>query len=68
VTTKFSSADTLVQNGINGFTVNRVPAEFAEKMKSALTLKGVCDYSEKTIPDYALYNLKHDLLNKWKLN
>ena len=61
VTTRFSGADTLVHDGVNGFVVSRDPMEFAGAMERALHLSHVHEYSREAIPSYALCNLRHDV-------
>lgn len=61
VTTRFSSADTLVHDGVNGFVVPRDPVEFADAMERALLLPHICEYSRDAIAPYALSNLREDL-------
>lgn len=65
--TKFSSADSIVKNGINGFVVDREPVEFAQAMAKALKLEGVRWYSSKEVDKYALCNLAADLAKNWPL-
>lgn len=67
VTTRFSSADTIVQQGVNGFVVNRDPIEFAESMEKALKLPKLTEYANSVIERYALKNLAHDLFKVWPL-
>jgi glycosyltransferase involved in cell wall biosynthesis len=61
VTTRFSSADTLVREGINGFVVQRDPVVFADAMEKALHLPAVRTYSQNAIHPYALSRLRYDL-------
>ncbi|MBA4417642.1 MAG: hypothetical protein C0392_07000 [Syntrophus sp. (in: bacteria)] len=67
VTTRFSSADTIVCNGVNGFVVDRDEAEFAKNMEAAINLPGVATYADSAIDRYALKNLAHDLFKLWSL-
>ena len=67
VTTHFSSADTIVQNGVNGFVVARDTLKFVKAMESALTLPGTAEYADRVIDRYALVNLERDLLHAWPL-
>jgi glycosyltransferase involved in cell wall biosynthesis len=67
VTTQFSSADTIVCQGVNGFVVDRDSLEFAESMEKALHLSETATYSNSVIDRYALKNLAHDLLKVWLL-
>ncbi len=67
VTTKFSSADTIVQHGINGFVVDRDPEEFSLAMGKALNLPEINKYVAGVIDEYALRNLGYDLLRIWNL-
>jgi glycosyltransferase involved in cell wall biosynthesis len=67
VTTRFSSADTIVRQGINGFVVPRDPLEFSKAMETALNLPEVAIYAKSVIDHYALKNLAHDLLRVWPL-
>lgn len=67
VTTRFSSADTIVQHGINGFVVDRDPLEFSNAMVAALCLPGVALYAGSVIDRYALDRLAHDLFRVWPL-
>jgi glycosyltransferase involved in cell wall biosynthesis len=62
VTTQFSSANTLVCDGVNGFVVNRDPAEFSDAMGKALLLRDVYEYSRKAIEPYALNSLRRDMI------
>lgn len=65
VTTRFSSADSIVRNGLNGFVVNRDSIVFASAMADALELKGVKEYSKNEIEKYSLANLANDLNDAW---
>ncbi|MFZ5570351.1 MAG: glycosyltransferase [Thermodesulfobacteriota bacterium] len=67
VTTRFSSADTIVQSGINGFVVEREPVEFSTAMEKALNLPDVASYADMVISRYSLGNLSKDLLQVWPL-
>lgn len=67
VCTQFSSADSIVKNGINGFVVDRDPAVFAKAMIDALKLRGVKEHSLKDIKKYALSSLADDLAKVWPL-
>jgi glycosyltransferase involved in cell wall biosynthesis len=67
VTTRFSSADTIVRNGVNGFSVDRNPLEFAEAMEKALYLREMGMYANSVIDRYALNNLARDLFRVWPL-
>lgn len=67
VTTRFSSADTIVKQGVNGFVVENDPGVFAEKMEKTLTLQTIQEYSKSVIDQYALRNLRSDLLKLWPL-
>lgn len=61
VTTRFSSADTLVNDGVNGYVVSRDPAEFSEAMKKALRLPHVREHSRLEAQKYSLSNLAPEL-------
>lgn len=68
VTTRFSSADTIVQQGINGFVLDdRDPFAFSKAMKAALNLPAVTEYADSAIDNYALDNLARDLFKVWPL-
>jgi glycosyltransferase involved in cell wall biosynthesis len=67
VTTRFSSADTIVRQGGNGFVVNRNPSEFAKAMERALKLPELAKYANSISDRYALKNLAHDLFRVWPL-
>ena len=67
VTTKFSSADSIVSDGINGFIVEREPQIFAKAMDAALKLTEVKEYSIKETEKYALSNLATALTDVWPL-
>ena len=67
VTTRFSSADTIVRKGYNGFVVDRDPLKFAESMERALNLPELAKYADSVIDCYALKNLAHDLFKIWPL-
>ena len=67
VTTNFSSADTIVRQGDNGFVVNREPLEFAKSMGKALDLPELAEYANSVIDRYALKNLAQDLFKVWPL-
>ena len=67
VSTRFSSADTIVHNGINGFVVDRVPFEFANMMEKALNMPELAKYADSVIDRYALKNLSRDLCKVWPL-
>lgn len=68
VTTRFSSADTIVQNGVNGFVVDRNPVEFSKAMETVLNLPELAKYADSVIDRYALKNLSRDLFKVWPLN
>jgi glycosyltransferase involved in cell wall biosynthesis len=68
VTTRFSSADSIVKNGVNGFVVGRNPKVFAQAMSDALMLSGVKEYSLEEVKKYALSNLAADLEKVWPLS
>lgn len=62
-TTKFSSANSIIKNGIDGYVVeNRECNEFSNKMLSAIQLK--IDYVklEQEIQQYSIKSLKNDFL------
>jgi glycosyltransferase involved in cell wall biosynthesis len=67
VTTRFSSADSIISDGINGFVVERDQKVFAKAMDKALQLIRVKEYSIKESERYALANLANDLFNVWPL-
>lgn len=67
VTTRFSSAETIVQQGVNGYVVDTDPQEFSKAMASALSLPNVSDYVESVIDRYALVNLARDLFRVWPI-
>lgn len=68
VTTRFSSADSLVRNGVNGFVVERDPHVFAQAMTKALTLSGVRAFCLEEVKKYALDHLEADLTGVWPLS
>jgi glycosyltransferase involved in cell wall biosynthesis len=68
VTTRFSSANTIVQHGVNGFVVERDEVTFANAMKTALNLEEVATYADSVIDSYALDNLANDLLRVWPIS
>jgi glycosyltransferase involved in cell wall biosynthesis len=68
VTTRFSSADTIVRHGVNGFIMDRDPIEFSKAMESALHLPETTGYAESVIDRYALNNLERDLFKVWSLS
>lgn len=67
VTTRFSSADSIVKDGINGYLVEREPKLFADAMVEALRLQGVEAFAKQEIERYALRNMRRDLLEVWPL-
>lgn len=67
VTTPFSSANSIVKQGVNGFVVARDARQFANAMVDALELSGVLDYSRSETEKYALANLDKDLESVWEL-
>jgi glycosyltransferase involved in cell wall biosynthesis len=67
VTTRFSSADTVVQQGVNGFVVERAADKFAKAMEAAINLSRLAMYAESVIDRYALKNLASDLFKIWPL-
>jgi len=67
VSTRFSSADAIVCQNVNGFVVDRDPIIFSKAMVSALDLPGVGKYTDSVIDRYALKNLASDLLKVWPL-
>jgi Glycosyltransferase len=67
VTTRFSSAHTIVRHGVNGFVVDRDPIEFANTMEKALNLPDLAMYANSVINRYALKNLASDLFKVWSL-
>jgi Glycosyltransferase len=67
VSTRFSSADAIVRQGVNGFVVDRVPLEFANTMEKALNLPELAMYANSVIDRYALKNLASDLFKVWLL-
>ena len=67
VTTRFSSADSIVHQGKNGFVVDRDPTLFAEAMAKAMLLPGVRDFSRLEAQKYALSNLASALETLWPL-
>lgn len=68
VTTRFSSADTIVRQGVNGFVVGRDPVDFSKAMVEALKLPDMAFNVDSVIDRYALKNLAHDLLVMWPLD
>ncbi len=66
VSSRFSSADSMIKNGVNGFVVDRDPKVFAQAMVDALKLENVKGYSLIEIKKYALSNLKDDLDKVWQ--
>lgn len=67
VTTRFSSADSIVRNGCNGFVVDRDPLLFADAMVRALDLQGVGEHSARESRKYALTDLAAALEKAWPL-
>lgn len=67
VTTRFSSAASIVRDGVNGFVVDRNPQEFSKAMESALSLCDATKFSERAIHRYSIKNLEHDLFRVWPL-
>jgi len=68
VTTRFSSADSVVKHGVNGFVVDgRDAAEFAKAMEGALSLSQTAAYSRVASETYALRNLPSDLFRVWPI-
>ena len=67
VTTRFSSADTIVREGYNGFVVDRDPLKFAATMERALNLPELAKYADSVIDRYALNKLADDLFKVWPL-
>lgn len=67
VTTRFSSADTIVRHGVSGFVVDRDTAEFSKAMEKALNLPALAKYADSVIDRYALKNLAKDLFKVWPL-
>ncbi|HVN95176.1 MAG TPA: glycosyltransferase [Syntrophorhabdaceae bacterium] len=67
VTTRFSSADTIVRQGVNGFVVDRDVLEFSQAMKKALSLGEITTYVNDIIDRYALKNLERDLFRAWPI-
>ena len=65
VTTRFSSAEAIVKEGVNGFVVERNDVLFAKSMEKALALEHVGAYSRQMIKNYALDTMKNDLLKIW---
>lgn len=68
VTTRFSSADSIVLNGRNGFVVERDPVIFSCAMEDALNLPGVRDFSKREVEKYSLANLAASLEEAWQMN
>jgi glycosyltransferase involved in cell wall biosynthesis len=70
VSTAVSSADTIVEQGINGFVVrSRNCQEFQAGLESALALhkERVREISLQRIPMYAVSTLRNDLSSAWPL-
>ncbi len=67
VTTRFSSADKIVKDGVNGFIVPREPIVFAKAMEDALGLSGVASYSAREVKNYLLTNLESDMEEVWPI-
>lgn len=68
-TTNFSSAEELVQDGVNGFVVNERNIQiFSQKMEDAIALpsNGLMQKSQ-LIKRYSVTNLKQELLKKWQI-
>lgn len=65
VTTRFSSADSLVRDGVNGFVVERDPQAFAQAMTKALALSGVRVFCQEEVKKYALDHLEAGLAEVW---
>lgn len=67
VTTRFSSADTIVRHGVNGFLVDRDPIAFSNAMAAALQLPDVALYDNNAVNRYALDRFAQDLFKVWPL-
>lgn len=67
VTTRFSSADTIVRHGVNGFVLDRDPEKFSKGMERALFLPEAAKYANSVINRYALKNFAGDFLRVWPL-
>lgn len=67
VVTRFSSADSIVCHGRNGFVVERDPVLFAQAMTEALLLPAVGDHSRLEAQKYALTDLVRSLEAVWPL-
>ncbi|EFK96823.1 glycosyl transferase group 1 [sediment metagenome] len=66
VTTKVSSATTIVKEGVNGFVVEQNDIiGFIEKIDKALHLPAFTSYVENEIQKYSLGNLKNSLEKIW---
>jgi len=70
VSTAVSSADTIIEHGINGVVVrSRHCQEFRAGLESALALhkQHVCAISLQRVPTYAVSTLRNDLNSAWPL-
>jgi glycosyltransferase involved in cell wall biosynthesis len=65
VTTRFSSADSIVRDGVNGFVVERDPIVFADAMEKALNLIGIREFSDHEVAKYSLDHLEGALNSVW---
>lgn len=69
VSTDVSSANTIIQNGLNGFVIrSRDFNQFAKKMEMAIQLDPdkIVQYSQREITKYSLENLATDLGRIWE--
>lgn len=66
VTTNVSASSEIVSQGENGYIVyDRDPVNFASKIKEAMSLTGVLDFSLKNRNKYSALSLKEDLEEIW---
>lgn len=67
-TTRFSSADELVREGVNGFIVDRDPVEFSKMMKLALDLpRAGLLVRAAELEHLSICHLRRELLSAWSL-
>lgn len=68
VTTKVSSASSIVKDGVNGFLVDQNDIKaFVIGIEKALHLNNFNDYIDKEIAKYSLYTLKDSIEEIWPL-
>lgn len=68
VTTKVSSASSIVKDGVNGFLIDQNDIKgFVIGIEKALSLDNFNDYIEKEISKYSLYTLRDSIEEIWPL-